>query len=238
MSFESDAGGAQVVGPPPDDIDQFIEVIHTATDLMKRQAGDLVRSKRFRRLVASQAGEPWFRPLGAPVVPEDPRLDDPVQDPAILHWLKRVSLIVEPLEESFIAALRSAYAEDPERFASLGLSNNSAAWKFKHAALEVARLHAEEPPHVFQTEAGKLKETFGKRDPEFKVLDTLIGTGLAAIPVGGPWASEGYQEMKGSLEGLGSMMKSVGGFVSRIMHPELRRKEKAENPPPHEPLTT
>jgi hypothetical protein len=242
VSVDVVTGGPAVADQPPPSVDQYVDVIRATTELMERQATDLLRSKRFRRLVSSQEGVSWRRLQR----PERTRLaislDDEVQGPAILHWLERIPLIVRPLETNFINAIIQAHADDPERFVALGLTNGDPAWEFKHAAFEVARLQAEEPAAIWKTAEGKIKEGFTKRDPEFRLADSLIGTGLAAIPVEGSLICEGYQEAKEGLEGLGAVAKSLGGAVARgakaggkkvakVLH--LGKKEKPTAQPMH-----
>jgi len=190
--------GGPATGDPPPQIEELINVIRSITALVKAQANDLGRSKRFRRLISS---------LNGPGVEPAEGIGD--ERPALLYWLSQVDEIIDPLEVTFINELISAYSANSESFRQLGLTADSPAWRLKHAGYSVAEAYANGPPSRFKTEEAKIVETAEKREPQFKLGDSIIGTGLAAIPaLGGP-LSEGYQEVKENLEALGGILKKA-----------------------------
>jgi hypothetical protein len=214
-----DPGGSAVVEPPPPEIDELIGVIRNITKLMKDQARDLSRSKRLRRLILSLDG-PGIGPT-----------NETAGRPALLHWLSKVDEIIEPLETTFIDQLVAAYSSDPQRFEVLGLTANSPAWRLKHAGFSVAEAYARQPPSRFKTAEGKVLQEIEQREPVFALGDSIIGTGLAAVPVN--LLSEGYQEVKENLEKLGGVAKkgasavatgtkSVGRVVRKVVTKPLK----------------
>jgi hypothetical protein len=197
VSLDVNLGSPGTADPPPQ-IQELINVIRSVTALVKAQANDLSRSKRFRRLISS---------LNRPAVEPAEGIDD--ERPALLYWLFRVDEIIDPLEVIFINELIAAYSADPDRFRQLGLTVDSPAWRLKQAGYSVAEAYANSPPSKFKTAEAKIVETAEKREPQFKLGDSIIGTGLAAIPAVGGSLSEGYQEVKENLEALGGLLKKT-----------------------------
>ena len=221
MSINVDPGGPAIAEPPPTQIAELINVIRNVTVLAKEQAMDLGRSRRFRRLISSLDGPG----LGAS--------DETAGRPALLYWLSQVDEIIAPLERAFIDQLVAAYADDPARFEDLGLTASSPAWRLKHAGFSVAHASAQQSPPFYMTAEGKLRWTVEQRETAFKIGDSIIGTGLAAIPGPGGALSEGYQEIKENVEALGGLLKrgaSAGGAV-------VKRIFRRNTPPQTEPVT-
>lgn len=95
-----------------------------------------------------------------------------------------------------------------------------------------------EPPWYLSPEA-KLAREIEQRGPAFKIGDSIIGSGLAAIPLAGTFLSEGYQEVKENLEALGAIPKKAGSAAAAAKR-GLGRIAKAferNAPPPREPVT-
>jgi hypothetical protein len=56
-------------------------------------------------------------------------------------------------------------------------------------------------------------QTIGQRETAPKLGDSVIGTGLAAVPLLGGPLSEGYQEVKENLEALGGIAKKGASLL-------------------------
>jgi hypothetical protein len=119
-----DSGGPAIAEPPPTQIAELIDVIQKVTVLIREQAQDLGRSKRFRRLISSLDG------------PGIEASDETADRPALPYWLTQVDEIIAPLERTFIDQLVAAYSLDPRRFEELGLTVSSSAWRLKHAGFQ------------------------------------------------------------------------------------------------------
>ena len=84
-------------------------------------------------------------------------------------------------------------------------------------------------------------DSIEKRDANFKVGDTIVGSGLIAIPLIGAPLSEGYEEVKENLETLGGFIKkapSAFGSGARKVGKVLAtpiKKLKPRREPPDEP---
>ena len=225
-----DPGGPALAEPPPQ-IAELIDVIRKVTVLIKEQAKDLGRSKRLQRLILSLDG------------PGIEASDETAGRPALLYWLSQVDEIIAPLELAFTDRLVAAYSLDPPRFEELGLTASSPAWRLKHAGFSVAHAYAQQSPPWHMTAEGKLLQTIAQRDTAFKLGDSIIGTGLAAVPVAGGALSEGYQEVKENLEALGGIAKkgasAVVAGVKRAGRVLVRagRIFRRNAPPPPEPVT-
>jgi hypothetical protein len=235
VTINVDPGGPAIAEPPPTEIAELIEVIRKVTVLIVEQANDLGRSKRFRRLIASLDG------------PGIEASDETAGRPALLHWLTQVDEIITPLERTFIDQLVAAYSLDPPRFEQLGLTASSPAWRLKHAAFSVAHAYAQQSPPSYKTAEGKRQQKIEQRALAFKLGDSIIGTGLAAVPVAGGPLSEGYQEVKENLEALGGIAKkgasglaagakSAGRVVVKVTTAPARIFRR-NAPPPPEPVT-
>ena len=234
MTVPVDPGGP-AIAEPPTQISELIDVIQNITLLIKQQAKDLGRSKRLRRLMSSLDGPG----IGASHETEG--------RPALLHWLSQVDAIIDPLERTFIDQLQTAHSLDPSSFDVLGLSANSPAWRLKHAGFSVAHAYAQRSPPRYLTAEGKLIHTIEQRETAFKLGDSIIGTGLAAVPVAGGLLSEGYQEVKENLEALGGIAKkgasavvagakATGRVIVKVVTAPARIF-KRNTPPPQEPVT-
>lgn len=235
MTINVDPGGPAIAEPPPPEIAELIDVIQSVTVLIKEQAKDLGRSKRLQRLISSLRGPG----IGAS--------DETAGRPALLHWLTQVDEIIAPLERAFIDRLVAAYSLDPSRFEELGLTASSPAWRLKHAGFSVANAYAQQSPPSYMTAEGKLLQGVEQRAPAFELGDSIIGTGLAAVPVAGGPLSEGYQEVKENLEALGGIAKKGGSAVAagakgagRVLVRVVTapgRIFRRNAPPPPEPAT-
>jgi hypothetical protein len=230
-----DPGGPAIGEPPPAQITELIDVIRNVTVLVKEQANDLGRSKRLRRLILSLDG------------PGIAATDETTGRPALLHWLTQVGGIITPLEEVFINELVTGYLADPPRFEQLGLTATSPAWRLKHAGFSVAHAYAQQSPPPYMMPEAKRQRKVKRRETAFKIGDSIIGTGLVAVPVAGGPLSEGYQEVKENLEALGGIAKKGGsaavagakgaGRVVVKVVTAPRRIFRRNVPPPPEPVT-
>jgi hypothetical protein len=129
--------------------------------------------------------------------------------------------------------LVAAYSDDPSRFEQLGLTANSPAWRLKHAGFSVAHAYAQQAPPRYMTSEGKRLRRIRQRDTAFKLGDSIIGTGLAAVPAVGGALSEGYQEVKENLEALGWIAHKGSSAAVAIAKRIFRR----DAPPSPEPVT-
>jgi hypothetical protein len=234
VSINVDPGGPAIGEPPPTQIAELIDVIRNVTVLVKEQAKDLERSKRLRRLISSLDG------------PGIEASDETAGRPALLYWLTQVDEIIAPLERAFIDQLVAAYSLDPARFEDLGLTANSPAWRLKHAGFSVAHAYAQQSPPGYMTPEGKVLWTIEQRDTAFKLGDSIIGSGLAAVPAVGGALSEGYQEVKENLEALGGIakkgasagvaaVKGAGRVLVRVITAPMRIFRRSA-PSPQEPV--
>lgn len=235
MTIPVDPGGPAIAEPPPTQIAELIDVIRNVTVLVKEQAKDLRQSKRLRRLISS---------LDAPGIEGS---DETEGRPALLYWLSRVDEIIDPLERIFVDQLLDAYSLDARSFEALGLTADGPAWRLKHAAFSVAHAYAQQSPPWYLTAEGKVQHTIEQRKTAFKLGDSIVGTGLAAIPGAGGVLAEGYKEVKENLEALGGIAKKGAsavaagakaagrGIVKVVTAPAKIFKRK--HPPPREPVT-
>lgn len=153
--------------------------------------------------------------------------------------------IISPLEQTFVDQLVAAYLFDPDSFERLGLTASSPAWRLKHAGFSVAYAYSQQSPPRYKTAEGKVLDTIERRETAFKLGDSIVGTGLAAVPVAGGLLSEGYQEVKENMEALGGMAnkgasaivagaKGAGRAIVKVFTrnaPEPREAVTAEGSP-------
>jgi hypothetical protein len=196
-------------GRPREGIDELIELITTVTRLMKDQANDLLRSKRFQRFATK------YRPSPRPTNP--PQLVS--AKPPLLYSLEPEQFVplIDALEEQLRFQLTSAYASNPGLFQNLGLTVGSDAWRLKYAAFQTATVYADSPSSFLKRGESRVVENIEKRDAAFEIGDTAIGTAMEAIPFVGSALSHSYEEVKENLKALGGVVAKIGGGIATAL---------------------
>lgn len=228
-----------VDGPPPaEGIDELIDLIKTVTRLMKGQANDLLRSKRFQRFATR------YQPSPRPTNPSQ----TVTAKPPLLYSLEAEQFVplIDTLDEELRRQLTSAYESNPVRFQNLGLTVDSDPWRLKYAAFQTATAYADSPPSVLKRGERRVVESLQKRDAAFEIGDTAIGSALEAIPILGSGLSHGYEEVKENLKALGGVVAKIGGGIAgawdaaksapKKVRDKVRWRERGKNLPNEEPI--